>query len=117
MARALSRVSVGDWPRLTRFYGIGPEELVRLPGIIIKTYAEQLPFLEGEEMLRDLIVADYPHVAQKDRTIVWARARQLAFGGEGPADSTPVDLKTAQGRSVLSAHGIGFRGKKPEAVR
>jgi hypothetical protein len=69
----MARASLRDWPRLTRFYGIGPSELASLPHAVITMYAEQLPSIQAEETELAIMVSDMPHAEEKDRKSVFRR--------------------------------------------
>ena len=113
MART-TRVAVGDWPRLTRFYGLSPFELARMPRWLTEFYAKCLPSIQAEEMLLSFTVSDFPHSKESDR----ARIRRML---QREADSEPqapkIDISTEGGRAALAGMGIGidFTPETPDA--
>ena len=104
MARK-TRVSVGDWPRLTRFYGISPAELVRMPRWLTQLYSDRLSELEAEEAMRASTVSMLPHVEQSDRDRVTRALQRSANIPESPAAT--VDPYSDEGKGVLAGMGIG----------
>ena len=109
-----SRVAVGDWPRLTRFYGLSPHELVRLPRWLTEYYAECLPGLEAEEMLSAFTVSDFPHAKESDRDRI---RRSLRREAAIEVSTSVLDVSTEAGRVVLAGMGIGidFTPETPDA--
>ena len=65
------------YPRLTRFYGIMPQELVDMPHNLIDLYWDELPALQAEEQLLAMAAADYPHNTQDDRDKSWRQFKRL----------------------------------------
>lgn len=69
------------WPQLTRFYGIPPSELARLPRTIVSLYAEHLRPLIAREQILALEASAYPHLKKGDAQKIarrWERnARSL----------------------------------------
>jgi hypothetical protein len=94
------RVSVKDWPRLTRFYGIPPSELVRMPNALTLIYAEALEDLHAEETRLAMLVSDMPHMSEADRK----KARR-PFAVADVAKK--IDHGTEGGRAQAAALGIG----------
>ena len=81
----MARTSLRDWPRLTRFYGIGPSELASLPHAVITMYAEQLATIEAEEIELAIMVSDMPHAEEKDRKSVFRRISRFTRPSPTPA--------------------------------
>lgn len=102
------RVTVYDYPRLTRFYGISPRELAQLPNALKQIYAEELIKLESEETLLAMLVADMPHANSKDRR----RARRLFTRHLGEAPAQKIDTNTEAGR--LQAAKLGIKIDLPD---
>jgi hypothetical protein len=99
----LPRVSLRDWPRLTRFYGIGPDVLARMPHVLLRLYAEQLPALVAEEALLGFTTADMPHMDKADR----GRVARI-FEKHLPAEEAPkLDVREAEGAKAITTLGIG----------
>lgn len=97
------RVSVGDWPRITRFYGIGPFELARLPYAILRVYAEQLPRLAAEEALLGFTTADLPYADKGDRKKIHRAFEQYVDKPE----PEKLDVRTTTGAQAIAGFGIG----------
>lgn len=96
------RVSLRDWPRITRFYGIGPEILARMPNNLIEMYAEQLIELSAEEALLGFLTSDMPHLSATDRRSTVRRFEKY-IPEEEPEQA---DLTTAGGRAQAARLGI-----------
>lgn len=105
-----SRVSIRDWPRLTRFYGISPAELQDLPHALITMYADSLPQLHSEEILERMLVADMPWAEKGDRN----RIRNSYLRELSDEDTAPekIDVHTEGG--VQQAATFGIRVELPE---
>lgn len=104
------RVSLGDWPRLTRFYGIGPSELGSLPANIIAVYAEALPVLQAEEVLLGFTTSDMPYASAADR-----RRIHRAWERYLPApEPEKIDLQSDGGKAVAASLGIVLDFPQPE---
>ena len=99
-----SRVALGDWPRLTRFYGLSPFELARMPNWLTRLYAKKLPGLEAEELLSLYIAPVLPHVRVRDRDRMLRRIQERA-GFEEVVET--IDSQTEEGKVVLAGMGIG----------
>ena len=100
----MSRVSVQDWPRLTRFYGIPPSELAVMPYALLQVYAEELFVLTAEEAMLGFITADIPYTDAKDRNRVF-RAYKKWLPSEEPKK---LDPHSAEGAAILAGMGIGI---------
>ena len=99
-----SRISLGDWPRLTRFYGITPLELEKLPHVIIELYATQLPSLRAQEILEAMLVADMPYADQSDRK----RMRKLYLRELNIDEPAPQSLDAHSEAGQAAAAGLGI---------
>ncbi len=99
------RVSVGDWPRLTRYYGISPFELVRMPRWLTQLYADKLSELEAEEAIRASTISTLPHMGSSDRDRILRSWRDRAGV---PEVVETVDVDTEGGKAVLAGLGIGL---------
>lgn len=106
-----TRPSLGDWPRLTRFYGLRPDELATIPGNILQVYVEQLPVLESEEMLGAILASDMPHAREKDRKDIF---RALRRGAEAEEEAVKIDPESQAGRYMAASMGIGIQIERPE---
>ena len=102
--RVPQRVSIQDWPRLTRFYGIPPSELARMPHALLRLYAEQLFELHAEETLLAFMVADMPYLKPHDRR----NARRPFERSLPSAEPEKVDVRTPTGASIAAGMGIGL---------
>lgn len=101
-------------PRLMRFYGIGFQELWRLPRWLLIKMDEQVEVLTAQEQLLQMQVADFPHILQKDRERV--HRDLLKYAGlykEAPAiqPHDVGDIKKLAGMGI----GVVFEDKKPAA--
>jgi hypothetical protein len=101
------RVKVEDWPRLTRFYGISPAELLRTPHAILEVYAAQLMELQAEETLMAMVVSDMPYMSDSDRKKARRPLARVVGGGE---QVQKIDHTTEGGRATAAQLGIGVRG-------
>lgn len=105
-------VPIEDYPRLTRFYGIPPKDLARMPRKLLLIYAEQLIVLEAEEAILDCLIADWPHQDNSMRQKIRRNFERHA----NVEDETPkVDLDSEAGRQTVAGLGIGI--KVPAAVK
>ena len=98
-----SRVAVGDWPRLSRFYGLSPFELARLPRWLTEFYAECLPALQAEETLLAIMVSDHPHATEADRNKIH---RILQRDADTEVEVPSIDPSTEAGQFALAGMGI-----------
>lgn len=104
------------WPRLTRFYGITPSELARLPRWLVRLYIEALDSLYAKEQL-DAIqagTAAYMESADADslqRNLV-RRANALTVVPEREARRNDP----APDRARLSAMGIAVVKKDAKSA-
>ena len=106
-----SRISLGDWPRLTRFYGITPLELQKLPPAIIELYAVQLTSLRAQEILEAMLVADMPYADQSDRKRMRRLyLRELAIDEPAPQ----IDVRSEAGQAAAAGLGIGVTVESTE---
>lgn len=99
------RISPLDFPRLTRFYGIPPSELARMPYVLLEIYAEGLKELQAEEALLGFMTADMPHLKPDERKRTHARFLRLAGLEE---EVKKIDHTTEGGRAAAAALGIGI---------
>ena len=54
------------YPKLTRFYGIGPSELAHTPRWLVRLYAEMMDGIEAEEQLAAITAASSPYMEKAD---------------------------------------------------
>lgn len=101
-----TRVSLGDWPRLTRFYGLSPLELATMPNVLLAVYAEAIPMLEAQESLDAILASDMPHAEEKDRDRILRLLRAKAQIDE---QVEKIDPTSAAGVAQAGAVGIGVR--------
>lgn len=95
---AARRVSLLDFPRLTRFYGVSPRELARTPHNILAVYAEQLPELQAEEALFAFTASDMPHLKPADRRSVYR-----SFERHVPKpEPVKVDVRSEEGAALVT---------------
>ena len=105
------RVGLGGWPALTRFYGISPFELARMPHWLTRLYAEKLPEIEARETMRGTTISAFPHTIDRDRDrMIRDLVRQ---SGYEPVAATPIDPTTDEGRVALAGMGIGVTIDSP----
>lgn len=102
MAKTL-RISVWDFPRLTKFYGIGPIELASVPYNILRIYAEEMPVLAAEELQGRILASDMPYADKEDRRRVFDSLRRLS-AEEVQAEA--VDVRTEEGQAKAASFGI-----------
>jgi hypothetical protein len=95
----LTTYDIEHWPRLTRFYGLSPFELARLPRAVRRVYIRQLPLLEAEEQLALMHAADFPHLTDEGRGKVHRRLARAA--GYEPGNDAPTVAPTQE--SVAAA--------------
>ena len=100
------RVGVGEWPRLTRFYGISPGEIMKTPNWLLRVYAEQLCELAAEEALLAVSVSTYPHATDASRDRMYRRLVAEAGIEERVQQVNPT---TRAGKAALAGLGIGIR--------
>lgn len=104
MAPTTKQVTVGDWPRLTRFYGITPMELARLPRWLLRLYAEQMEEILAGEMLAGLTVSSFPYMDESARDRTERQLRRSA--GLDVAAVQQVDPLSEEGTAALAGLGI-----------
>ena len=103
--RRSTRVGIGDFPRLTRFYGIDPVTLLRTPQWLLAVYADQLRELQAEEALDAITAATYPHAPKVDRDRIW---RNLAAKAGYEEPKQRLDPGSQAGKAALAGLGIGL---------
>jgi len=101
---ASKRVTLRDYPRLTRFYGIPPKDLARMPKALVRIYAEELPILQAEEMLLAFLASEMPYLDTKEHHRIKARFMFLA-GIEEEVER--LDPNSDEGKAKAAALGIG----------
>lgn len=74
----MARSDFEHWPRLTRFYGLAPSTLARMPRCLTAIYIDMLPVLQAEEQLSAIQAADHPHLEARDRDRVHRQLSRLA---------------------------------------
>ncbi len=99
------RVPIRDYPRLTRFYGLGPQELASTPQNILWIYADALPRLEAEEQLSHIQASVFPHT-EPDAAKHLHEALVVLAGWALP-EPRKIDVSTQEGKEVLAGLGIG----------
>lgn len=99
------RVSLWDWPRLTRFYGIPPKDLARMPYALLEIYAEALIELSAEEAMEALTFADYPYLEKSSRERI-RRAYMRTMGDAAEPEEKGIDIKTEHGKATAARFGI-----------
>jgi hypothetical protein len=108
---------INQWPRLTRFYGIGPAELAVLERWAINLYLEMLPPLQAEEQMLAMQVADFPQTEDRERKKAWRRLQRMVEDTSdtpaAPAAPT-VDVASQKDVADLSAIGIKIVLEPPE---
>jgi hypothetical protein len=104
------RVSVEDWPRLTRFYGIPPSELAKMPNALLRIYAEELLVLHSEETLLGFVTADMPYSSPQTRS---KTTRDYTRWLPHP-EPEKLDVNTADGAAIIAGLGIGLDLGAPE---
>jgi hypothetical protein len=91
------------WPRLTRFYGIGPSELLEMPRKLIDIYEDKILELQAEEQLTAMQVADHPHLEERSRRTV--RENLVRLAGFQSAEA----IDPGSSRTELSLGAIGIK--------
>lgn len=102
--RTTSRVDTSDWPLLTRFYGISPSELEKLPRALLAVYRKAVPELMAQEMLCAMRVADFPYMEQADRETL--HRDLLDSAGVETDDSRPITPGSTADITALAGLGI-----------
>lgn len=82
-----------------------------MPQNILQVYIDQLPVLESEEMLGNILASDMPHARESDRKGVFRSLKRVA-GVEEVAHK--IDPETEGGRQVAAGMGIGIYIERPE---
>jgi hypothetical protein len=93
----------GDWPRLTRFYGLSFSELSRMPRWAIRFYLTEIPSLAAEEQLARADAAAYPHF-EEESAAEFRRGLYVLAGIEEA--SIAVDPQTMETKRALEKIGI-----------
>jgi hypothetical protein len=91
-----------DWPLLTRFYGLTPFELARIPRAVLKLYRNAIPELVAEETMIGMQIADFPHLEQSSRREI----HDKLLKGTG-VDPTPV-FNPEQPKDHVALGGMGI---------
>lgn len=95
-------IDLSDWPLLTRFYGLTPFELARIPRAVLDLYRKQIPEIVANETLIAMQVADFPHLEQSSRHEI----HEKLLKGTG-VDPTPVfDPRQPKDHVALGGMGI-----------
>lgn len=97
---------VGEFPRLSRFYGFSPVELAELPRWMRELYLHAIPQLQAEEQLLSFQASDFPHMDQKDRSKLHRQIMGLAARRDIP-EGEQVDTRTQEGRDTIGS--LGFK--------
>lgn len=98
------------WPRLTRFYGLAPSTLARMPRCLTAIYIDMLPGLQAEEQLAAIQAADQPHLEARDRDRVHRQLVRFAELEPPKEDALPL----AQG-GIEALAALGVRVVMPDA--
>jgi hypothetical protein len=99
------------FPSLTRFYGIGPEELARIPLNILRIYADEMPRIQAREQLLAMQVAAYPYLKPASQREAWRRLQRRAREHKVEAALIPQEKL----KETLAGIGIGFYTNEPKA--
>ena len=93
------------YPRLTRFYGLSPEQLMRMPRPLVFLYIDEMITLAAEEQLMCMEAAAWPHMDEDSRSETHATwEKQLKR--EGADEVQPLEL--ARMPAQLAGMGINF---------
>lgn len=93
------------FPRLTRFYGLRPGVIARMPRCLIQIYLDQMQALQAEEQIAAYQAADMPHLEQGDRKRLYRQLQRIADLEEPEA---PVINPFAEG-GVNTLAGLGVK--------
>ena len=95
-------------PRLTRFYGIGPSDFLRLPVGLFRRYVEMLPRLIAEESLTAM-----QRVAMGSGNMKEQDAKRIGQSWERMANPKPEAFqKTKADPAAMAAAGIKVKAVK-----
>lgn len=98
------------YPDLSRYYGMGWEEIARMPPWLKKIYVEALPRLKAEEQLAALQAAGFPHMKKSARRTLHQKLSRTARRKR----TEPVERPDQSGvEQRAGAVGIGIRRVKP----
>lgn len=94
---------IDHWPRLTRFYGITPLELQKLPPAVVDIYVEQMGQLRANEQLAAIQACSFPYFKERTQESVFSRLRWLLGMEE---DVQKIDVASEEGKVMLGGLGI-----------
>ncbi len=87
---------------MTFWYGLGFDEIARMPTAAIWAYLERLPGLQAEARLQDIEAAMMPHVKDRDRKSTFKRLEQEML-------RTRTIERHRPSKAQLALMGIGYR--------
>jgi hypothetical protein len=102
MPKTPRTVSLLDFPRLSRFYGIGPNELASIPNNLLRIYIEEMRTIQAEESLDRILASDMPHADKSDRERIFSALSRLAETDK----AEQVDVQSEGGQSLAASLGI-----------
>lgn len=73
------------WPRLTRFYGIGPSEIAQTPRAILELYLEQMTAIRAQEQLMGIQAATMPHANEQSSRRIHRMLVRMSETGDAEA--------------------------------
>lgn len=56
-----------SWPDLTFYYGLGWDEIRRMPRWLRRIYVEELPRLKAERQAAGIDISSFPHMKKQDQ--------------------------------------------------
>lgn len=87
------------WPELTRFYGLQPSELARLPKWMRNAYVKGMSRLHAREQLALVTAVGFPHMKAAERK----RLSRTLMNQAGFAEAPP---QQATSHEAIAAFGI-----------
>lgn len=72
------------YPRLSFYYHLSPEQILKLPGWLRKIYIKQLDVILAEQEAAMLRAATYPHLTEEGRESTMSQLNERLRAGEAP---------------------------------
>ena len=101
------------WPRLTREYGLSPNQIAAMPRWLRRVYIEAIPRILAEEQLAAIEVALFPHMKKEDQRSMHRKISRMArVEREEPA--APKSMEEMQALAAMAGIGVEVVPKDEE---
>ena len=97
--------SLRVFPALSFWYGLGWDELTRMPNWALRMYAEELPALQAQREMLNFRASSFPHLKTSERSKMLYEVELRGLGHR------TGKISKDQYQGVLAGVGIGFAGQ------